>query len=137
MFTADDLISTYTRSEAIDDGVLVELDAAMCREAGINLPVAVSAAVHADVIAVHETARKACQDVSGRAWDVLWMLRNAIRRSGDGSEILFTMYATVHAKSQFRRARSPVAASEITLKAICGPGDNGEPVITIMWPNED
>jgi hypothetical protein len=65
------------------------------------------------------------------------MLRNAIRRSGDGSEILFTMYATVHAKSQYRRARSPIAASEITLKAICGPGDNGEPVITIMWPNED
>ena len=47
------------------------------------------------------------------------------------------MYATVHAKSQYRRARSPIAASEITLKAICGPGDNGEPVITIMWPNED
>jgi hypothetical protein len=25
----------------------------------------------------------------------------------------------------------------VTLKAVCGPGDNGEPVITIMNPNED
>jgi len=25
----------------------------------------------------------------------------------------------------------------VTLKAACGPGDNGEPVITIMKPDED
>ena len=25
----------------------------------------------------------------------------------------------------------------ITLKAVCAPGDNGEPVITIMKPDED
>jgi hypothetical protein len=25
----------------------------------------------------------------------------------------------------------------ITLKAICGPGDNREPVITVMFPDED
>jgi hypothetical protein len=137
MFTEADLISTYTRAEALADGVLVELDPAMCREAGILFPVAMTAAVHADVVAVHETAAKACQDVAGRTWDVLWMLRNAIRRSDDGSEIRFTMYATVHTKSQYRRSRSPIAASEIVLKAVCGPGDNGEPVITIMWPSED
>ncbi len=26
---------------------------------------------------------------------------------------------------------------EIKLKAVCGPGDEGEPVITIMLPGED
>jgi hypothetical protein len=25
----------------------------------------------------------------------------------------------------------------VTLKAMCGPGDQGEPVITIMLPEED
>jgi len=25
----------------------------------------------------------------------------------------------------------------VTLKALCGPGDDGEPVITIMLPEED
>ena len=26
---------------------------------------------------------------------------------------------------------------EVTLKALCGPGDDAEPVITIMLPHED
>jgi len=25
----------------------------------------------------------------------------------------------------------------VVLKALCGPGDNGEPVITILLPDED
>jgi hypothetical protein len=25
----------------------------------------------------------------------------------------------------------------LTLKAVCGPGDDGEPVVTIMYPEED
>jgi hypothetical protein len=25
----------------------------------------------------------------------------------------------------------------VRLKAVCGPGDQGEPVITVMMPNED
>lgn len=137
MFTADDLIHTYTRSEAIADGVLIELDPQLCREAGIRSPVAMTAESYADVVAAHETAEKACQDLTGRMWDVLWMLRNAIRRAADGSEIRFRMYATVHAKSARRRAKNPLQPTEIELKAICGPGDNGEPVITILWPEED
>jgi hypothetical protein len=28
-------------------------------------------------------------------------------------------------------------AKTITLKAACGPGDNREPVITVMFPDED
>jgi hypothetical protein len=27
--------------------------------------------------------------------------------------------------------------NKVKLKALCGPGDNGEPVITIMLPEED
>jgi hypothetical protein len=25
----------------------------------------------------------------------------------------------------------------VTLRAACGPGDNGEPVVTVMMPDED
>lgn len=92
---------------------------------------------YSDVVAVHHNAKKACQDLEGRMWDVLWMLRNAVSRSQDTSEILFKMHATVEAKSQYRRSRSPQGPSEITLKAVCGPSDDGSPCITIMWPNQD
>ena len=41
MFTADDVIHSYTRQQAIADGVLVELDPKLCQEAGIRFPVAI------------------------------------------------------------------------------------------------
>jgi hypothetical protein len=31
----------------------------------------------------------------------------------------------------------PKRQKTITLKATCGPGDNLEPVITVMFPDED
>lgn len=136
MFTADDVIHSYTRQQAIEDGVLIELDGMLCREAGIRIPVAVTQAVFADVIDVHETAAKACQDLAGRTWDVLWMLWCAAKGK-DQSEIRFRMYATVKASSPRRRARDPLSPTYIQLKAICGPAADGSPCITIMWPEED
>jgi hypothetical protein len=62
-------------------------------------------------------------------WDVLWMLFYAIKRGEiNGSEGVFSFYA-VGPKN-----RKPMLQQ---LKAVVGPGDNGEPVITIMHLNED
>ena len=33
--------------------------------------------------------------------------------------------------------KSPGKTEEVTLKAHFGPGDDGEPVVTIMMPSED
>ena len=32
---------------------------------------------------------------------------------------------------------APDRQETVTLKAMCGPGDNGEPVLTVTFPNED
>jgi hypothetical protein len=71
-----------------------------------------------------------CQDESGRLWDVLWVLRCAVRGNGGGArEVPFG----VHIRHDNRDRTPPL----VRLKAICGPGDEGEPVVTIMLPTED
>lgn len=55
------------------------------------------------------------------------MLRHAISRSRGGTEVLFEFYCVVNR----------VKPSRVRLKAVCGPGDDGEPVLTIMLPDED
>jgi hypothetical protein len=58
----------------------------------------------------------------------LWMLHCAIGRSG-GPEVRFG----IHVRND-NRARTPL---QVRLKALCGPGDDGSPCITVMLPDED
>ena len=70
-----------------------------------------------------------CQDEAGRLWDVLFLLRVALGRGGGGPEVRFG----VHVRDDNREGTPPL----VRLKAVCGPGDWGEPVVTVMVPNED
>jgi hypothetical protein len=70
-----------------------------------------------------------CQDEAGRLWDVLYLLRLAIGRSDGGPEVRFG----VHVREDNRERTPPL----VRLKAVCGPGDQGEPVITVMMSDED
>ena len=119
-----DVIYQYTRAQAIEDGVLIDVTET-AREAGISFPTAVTAAVWAECVTVPDEA--AWQDEQGRLWDVLTMLRYAIVRSRATQELAFSVAVQ-------NDARSP---RPVQLKALCGPGDQGEPVITIMMPHED
>jgi hypothetical protein len=69
------------------------------------------------------------KDEAGRLWDVLWLLRLAIGRSDGGPEVRFG----VHVRNDNTERTPPL----VRLKAVCGPGDLGEPVITVMLPEED
>lgn len=127
MFDNDEIISRYSRADAIRDGILIDVSA-MAREAGIRYPVALTAAVWAECVAVPPGVR--CQDEAGRLWDVLWLLALAIRGSRDGArELRFA----VHVRNDNRDGTPPL----VRLKAVCGSGDQGEPVITVMLPDED
>jgi hypothetical protein len=53
---------------------------------------------------------------------------HAARRS-DGAEVRFG----VHVRNDNREGTPPL----VRLKAVCGPGDQGEPVITAMLADED
>jgi hypothetical protein len=127
MFENADLIHRYSRAEALRDGVLIDVSET-AREAGIRWPVALTAAVWAKCVAVPPGV--ACQDEAGRLWDLLWMLRCAVRGSEGGArEVRFG----VHVRNDNRNRTPPL----VHLKALTGPGDRGEPVITIMLPQED
>lgn len=121
-----DLIYSYSRAQAIEDGVLAEVDPKLCREAGIRFPVAMTAAAYAAAVAMTPKAEECCNDLTGRLWDVLMMLRHAAK-AADGSEIRFSVRVV-------QNRRRP---SVQHLRAICGPDDNGAPCITIMLPEED
>jgi hypothetical protein len=60
---------------------------------------------------------------------VLFLLASAVRRGGSGSEVRFG----VHVRNDNRDGTPPV----VRLKALCGPGDHGEPVVSVMEPDED
>lgn len=70
-----EVISSYSRSQAIEDGYLVDVSET-AREAGIRFPVALTRAVWDAYVEVPPKAEG--QDEAGRLWDVLWMLRDGI-----------------------------------------------------------
>ena len=127
-------IDTYTRAQAIADGLLVEVAEGIAREAGFTVPVAVTAAAWADCVAWSDADNQrtgACQDEQGRLWDVLWMTRCAVRGAPRGTE---RIRVPLHRVPRAGRAVCPQPES---LVAWCGPGDYGEPAITIMQASED
>ena len=125
MFDENDLIHSYSRAQAIEDGVLIDVSPT-AREAGIRYPVALSRAAWGRCVVVPPGV--ACQDEAGRLWDVVWLLRCAVGRSGGDSEVRFA----VHVRNDNREGTPPL----VRLKAVCGPGDDGEPVVTVMLPGE-
>ena len=122
-----EVISSYTQAQAIEDGVLVDVSET-AREAGIKFPVALTRAIWVNYVEVPKGV--VGQDESGRLWDILWMLRCQIRRS-QGDTLRFQLYVRNHNRERLTRR------DLVTLKAFCGPGDDGEPVVTIMLPDED
>ena len=134
LFGEENLIFAYTRAQAIADGVLIDVSEA-AREAGFRFPVALTAQVWADCVAwePEDSDRQIHQDLSGRLWDVLWMASWVIRaqRGGDNACRLPYRLFVVPRDGQSQDAQ------EVELHVHIGPGDAGEPVLTIMLPWED
>ncbi len=119
------VIHSYSRSEALADGFLVAVDADLARNAGFVAPVALTSAVYESCVRVPEGVL--CQDETGRLFDVLWMATHAFRDVGmKESRVAVQLYV----RNDNRAARL------IRLSADIGPGDNGEPVVTIGYPDE-
>ena len=128
-FDGAEIVSAYSRAQAIEDGVLVDVSET-AREAGITYPVALTRAVWESCVEVPTRADGSpvpCQDETGRRWDVVNMLRWAIRLSPADHDGLAVRL----------KVRQRAGHRNVTLKAVCGPGDDPEPVITVMEPEED
>lgn len=111
-----EIIHTYTRADALRDGVLYDVSE-LAKEAGFVIPVAVTAGVMAKC---RNISRGCCQDETGRLWAVLNVLR--FRCRGGGQRIDFTV---------------KIGRRNEELYSLIGPGDNFEPVITILLKGED
>jgi hypothetical protein len=124
--TLPEVISSYSRAQAIEDGVLVDLSTIapeVCRQ-HYKHPVACTTGVWA-IIERAIANEKWMNDLNGVVHDILWMSR-ACARAIDASSRLFTVIITGAGRQR-----------TYTFKIVCGPGDNAEPVITVMLPNED
>ena len=120
------------RAQTLADGVLIDAGA-MAREAGFRWPVAITAGTWADCVTWNDadSERQTHQDQSGRLWDLLFMAAHAVRNRADaGAQLLFELYRVP------RDGRS-TEAKRTKLKLVVGPGDDGEPVMTILLSNED
>lgn len=132
------VIYSYTRAQAIEDGVLVDLTE-WARETGFRIPVACTSEVWHRYISPPAGTRELGQSERGRAHDVLWMLFIAIKRQSAHNKA----EGNGHPRSNDRLTYevvfllAPNRHETVKLKSICGPGDNGEPVLTIMLPFED
>jgi hypothetical protein len=124
-----ELIHSYTRKEAIEDGSLIDVsDTREAKELFIRFPIALTRSVWKKYVEVLKGVT--CQDIHGRLWDILWIFRLTTRQSRTATD-------TVLFKVHVRNNNSPGTPPLVTLKGICGPGDQGEAVLTIMLPEED
>jgi hypothetical protein len=136
------LISVYSRREAIEDGTLVDCMQDpfddLNRNAGVVYDVAMTNAAFHRYVEVSEQFRGS-QDIKGRYWDVILMFSLAARRNPESSELLFEFVCLPNGSGYWtneQRAEGPERRL-VQLKAVSGPGDYGEPCLTLMLPNED
>ena len=138
------VIDVYSRKQAIEDGVLVDLTACedtrqLLREAGFKLPIAMTNGAFLETIEAGVTydpdgyfVYPAGQSFTGRLWDVLTVLhftiRKATRNGGNPNSVHFKVDVDVHGDGRHNTVR---------LWCPIGPGDDGEPVLTIMLKDED
>jgi len=121
------VVFSYTRQQALDDGMLVDLTE-WAKETGFRIPVACTRALWDGHLEPPKGTEELGQSLRGRTHDLLWMLYVAIRKASASNDLL---HFEVIFLSRHKRHET------VQLKAVCGPGDQGEPVLTVMLPNED
>ncbi len=116
-----DVIYSYSRKQAIDDGVLVDLTAI---SGAIRQIWKHHMACTDTVWAIIETAtEQPGQDLEGILHDIAFIAMVKARTQGDQRDTV--------------RFQVIIAGKTHSLKLIIGPGDTAEPVLTLMLPNED
>jgi hypothetical protein len=118
------------RAQAIADGVLVDVSG-VAVEVGFRHPIALSSAAWEECVAWTDadSARQTEQSERWRLLDVLWLARLAARNS-EGSQVIFDV-------RRVPRDGHSVHPHRMRLRLVTGPDDDGEPVFTVLLPEED
>ncbi len=124
----NNVVSTYTREQAIEDGVLVDAtigDFAEVSRQHFRYPIAMTAEVFGLIERAVNHPRW-LNDFKGVWHDILHMSKLGIVSRIDPTQHLFRVIITGTGRKRNH-----------TLKIVCHPGDQGEPVMTVMMPHED
>lgn len=100
----------------------------LAREAGFRVPVALRSTVWADCAAW--TDPDSGRGESGRLWDVLWLGALAAKRARGAQRIAFELLRVL-------RGSPGTQPRPVVLNLHIGLGDNAEPVITVLMPDEN
>lgn len=127
IFGDADVISTYTRAEAIEDGFLVDLMQGemleVCKQ-HFSWPIACTNTVFSIMQKAVEN-KKHCNDYAGILHDMLHMSKVYYQRIDDSSRYFKVIITGAGRKRNY------------VFKMMVHAGDHGEGVVTIMMPNED
>ena len=138
--TGWEIISTYTRAEAVKDGVQVAIPQELSREAGIKYPVFITQKVYNKYVPVPKTMPY--ESSEGRLWDILFMFFWKARLT-DSDELQFQFCCQLPDAGDWNKFEKVCEGNrqrrEVTLKAIVSPMDLDDPApaITILFPDED
>jgi len=142
-FGPTELISVYSRAQAIEDGVLVDCTNdpfdELNRNAGVIFDVALTHAVFERYVKVPERSQ-GTQDLKGRYWDIVWMFRFAAQRqSRNDGELMFEFLCLPNGSGNTDNEKPTQGEAHrlVQLKAVASAGDRGEPCLTFMLPSED
>ena len=121
-----EVIYSYTRTQAIKDGVLIDLTALYPDETGLyKYPVACTSSIW-ELIDKGATNPRYHQTHKAIVWDIMYMsIKGIVRRISESEHIFCVRIAGAGAHRNFN------------LKAVCHPSDDLSPCITIMLPEED
>ncbi len=115
-----EVVYSYSRKQAIEDGVLADLTQIETFRHAFKYPIACTDTVWAIIEAA---TKQSGQDLDGIAHDIATMAILTIRGHRGPSDLIMFKVA--------------IAGRTHTLKLHIGPGDTPAPVMTLMLPNED
>ena len=127
------VIYAYTRAQAMDDGVLVEVPESASRAAGFKVPMAMTATAWGVTVGfgtdLAELLAKATAVLSAAMLEFRQSEHRARMGLGEpvGDRLAFAYDAE----------REDGGVDVVQLILVIAPGDSGEPVGTVMLPGED
>ena len=123
-----EVIHCYTRAQALADGVLIDITD-FAKQYGFVVPVAITATLFNGYVKPSKDLEEVGQSLTGRLHDVLSLLIFHIKALGKGkSGVEFSMDFLTDATSN--------TLERVSILAEMHGGDNAEPVITIMLPED-
>lgn len=122
-----EVISGYSRAEAIADGVLIDLDGSgyefVRRAEGIRIPTAITRTLWLSVIGPEPADFGEDSDAAARLFDLLRSFVALARSNPHASRLMWGFPA--------------LNGGTLSVVSVVGPGDDPRPVLTLMLPEDD